>query len=80
MPVLKASAIALTVILAVELSQYVFSLGVFDVADVVANYGGVLVGYYLTNYIKSKNYSLILVDGVYHIVRDEADCSRTSAK
>lgn len=43
----------------IEGTQYVLTIGVFDIDDVIYNTSGAIIGFYLSRFIKSKSRNLI---------------------
>lgn len=50
----EAVIIALVTILGIEIIQYIYYLGVFDILDILANVLGCLIGYYLYLFIRKQ--------------------------
>ncbi len=68
----KSVLCALIFILACEISQYIFALGIFDIVDIVLNTYGFILGCLVAEYTVSKGIK-IKRDGAYFLLEFKSD-------
>lgn len=69
-PASKALVLAFAVVVSAEAIQYMLSLGIADVVDVITNMAGVCFGYALGSYFSNSGWAVSrLDDGFFKIVR-----------
>lgn len=51
----KTILLSIAMLFGIEAIQYIFSLGIFDLLDILLNFVGLLIGYQLRRFIKSQN-------------------------
>ena len=51
----KTILLSIAMLFGIEAIQYIFSLGIFDLLDILLNFFGLLIGYQLRRFIKSQN-------------------------